>query len=171
MDPIGFQSGSANFYEYTRNSPNDYSDPHGFCPTCSAQPTIPISPPGVSVDFNIAITKDAMWQLQFQNTGTELNWFYNMVNTGNPWDYKQQGEQYVDFGNFNFGATCGAMGYSLYFCQSAAGLARDWRALRLRLPLGSGIPFVIPPYGDQANDQRQIMAGYQYQQWAALCNH
>ena len=55
------------------------------------------------------LTDDAMRQIGGDYTGTQLAWFHDMVNTGNAWDYKQQGEQYVDFGNFNYGATCGEM--------------------------------------------------------------
>ena len=60
------------------------------------------------------------------------------------------------------------MGWSLYFCQSAAGLAHDYRASNLGLPLGKGIPYLIPPYGDQVADQDQIANGYYYQIWKQL---
>jgi hypothetical protein len=93
-----------------------------------------------------------------------MAFFNDMVTTGSSWDYKQQGEQYVEFGNFNYGATCGAMGYSLYFCQSAAGFARSRRAQSLGLPRGKGVPFITPPYGDQVADQTQIANGYRYYQ-------
>jgi hypothetical protein len=32
-------------------------------------------------------------------------WFYYAVRNHVPWDYKQEGSQYENFGNFNFGAT------------------------------------------------------------------
>ena len=115
------------------------------------------------------LTYEAMHDIGGDYTGTQLAWFVDMVNTGNPWDYKQQGEQYVDFGNFNYGATCAAMGWSLLVCQGSAGLAHDWRAYKRNLPLGNGIPFLLPPYGDQSADQAQIANGYWYYMWKEVC--
>jgi RHS repeat-associated protein len=169
-DPIRFIGGN-NFYAYVGNSPLTWFDPQGLCKNyCTNPPPIPMAPPGVSVDFNIMLTNDAMRQIGGDYTGTQLAWFYNMVNTGGPWDYKQGGQdQYVTFGNFNYGATCAAMGWSLYFCQSAAGLAHDWRAHKLGYPLGRGVPFFWSPYGDQSNDQIQIENGYNYLIWKIVC--
>lgn len=39
--------------------------------------------------------------------------------------------QYVDAGNFNYGAVCAAMGHSVEYCQSAAGLALIGRSVSL----------------------------------------
>ncbi|MCI6694242.1 MAG: polymorphic toxin type 44 domain-containing protein, partial [Campylobacter sp.] len=36
--------------------------------------------------------------------------FYNLVKSGGPMDYKTQGSQYEDFGNYNYGAMARAMG-------------------------------------------------------------
>ncbi|WP_233592622.1 polymorphic toxin type 44 domain-containing protein [Erwinia psidii] len=32
-------------------------------------------------------------------------WFYQQIRNKGPWDYKQQGASYQNFGNFNYGAT------------------------------------------------------------------
>ncbi len=168
-DPIKFMGG-INFYAYVGNSPLNWVDPQGLCPNdCDNPPPIPVAPQGVSTDFNLMLTNAAMRQIGGDYTGTQLAWFYDMVNTGEPWDYKLQGEQYVDYGNFNYGATCGAMGWTQYFCQSAAGLAHDWRAHNLGRALGHGIPFLIPPYGDQSADQDQIAKGHNYLKWKRRC--
>jgi hypothetical protein len=89
------------------------------------------------------------------------------------WEYRANllldGASTNNFGNFNYGVTCSDMGWSLFLCQSAAGLAHDWRAHSQGLPLGKGIPFLIPPYGDQAPDQAQIANGYNYLRWKRRC--
>jgi RHS repeat-associated protein len=104
-------------------------------------------------------------------------YLYDQFHTGGPQDYKtSDGPQYADFGNFNFGAVCGGMGFSLTYCQSAAGTGLLLRvgtqnALHdLHVPghqhhtyNGAGIPFIIPPFGDQPADSTQIAAGYAYQ--------
>ena len=185
-DPLGFGGGNVNLYGYAFGSPANLIDPFGLSSGggygggggsgmagrscgCGGNPfTAPPAPLGTSVDFNIMLTQYAMNDIGGDYTGTQLAWFYNMVNTSGPWDYKQQGDQYTDFGNFNYGATCGAIGWPLYFCQGAAGLAHDYRAFNLGLPLGNGIPYLIPPYGDQAADQDQIANGYYYQIWKQL---
>ncbi len=124
---------------------------------------VPNGPLGANVDFNVSLVNTALQtDLNWSSPTTKMAFFYDMVNTGNPWDYKQQDTQYVDFGNFNYGATCEAMRYSLYFCQSAAGFAHDRRLHKQGLPLGKGIPFLKPPYGDQTADQAQIAKGYRY---------
>ena len=44
---------------------------------------------------------------QSRRLSQDLGWFYNQVKNKGPWHYKQQGAQYQDFGNFNFGLTAG----------------------------------------------------------------
>jgi hypothetical protein len=135
---------------------------------CNNPPSLPS---GQSINFNIQQTKQVSQQLDPYNlnTGTRNWWFKHMVERGGPWDYKQYGEQYVDAGNFNYGATCGAMGEMLYYCQSMAGAARMSRAHKLKLPQGKGFPFILPPYGDQSSDQKQIAQGFSYSKNGTGC--
>ncbi len=95
---------------------------------------------------------------------TKLDYFYQIFKTGGTFDYKAGGnDQYVNYGNWNFGYVCGA-NYSSVFCQSAAGGNRMWRATTQgHNPFGSGIPLIKPPYGDQAPDNQQIRNGIQAQ--------
>ncbi|MHB8639107.1 MAG: polymorphic toxin type 44 domain-containing protein [Candidatus Acidiferrales bacterium] len=79
-----------------------------------------------------------------------------------------------DFGNFNYGAVCGNVGFSLTYCQSAAGLGlmgrTSYKDAEYYLGLGrhyqyngAGIPFLEAPFGDQPGDAAQIALGYAYQ--------
>jgi hypothetical protein len=120
-------------------------------------------------------------------------WLYGQFATGGPQDYKNQpwgGQGYVDFGNFNYGAVCGAVGFSLTYCQSAAGGNLIGRAAYLNVQNaannylagagaiesgiyspsqrgasynGSGVPLISAPYGDQAGDSEVISQGYAFQ--------
>jgi hypothetical protein len=90
---------------------------------------------------------------------TKLDFFDQVFQTGGPFDYKTGGDQYVDYGNWNFGYVCAA-NYGSLFCQSAAGMNRMWRAASQgNNPFGSGVPFIKSPYGDQAADNQQIRNG------------
>ncbi len=122
-------------------------------------PDVPESPLGASATFNAEIVRHVT---QGFNPVTKLHFFVEAFQTGGPFDYKSSGgDQYVDYGNWNFGYVCAA-NYSDAFCQSAAGMNRMWRAAKQgRNPFGSGLPFMVPPYGDQANDNRLIRAGLQ----------
>jgi len=102
---------------------------------------------------------------------TKLAYFDMVFRTGGAFDYKStyggagwgNPDQFVDYGNWNFGFVCGA-NYSSLFCQSAAGANRMWRtAMQRKNPFGSGVPFVKAPYGDQAADDQQIRNGIQAQ--------
>jgi hypothetical protein len=93
-------------------------------------------------------------------------WFRNQVKNKGPWDYKQQGPQYQDFGNFNFGATGLAtklFGETVLLeeagrAQVAAGTSRpEWG-----YPSSLGHPLGKPPYGDDPADQVQIKNGFAY---------
>lgn len=58
-------------------------------------------------------------------------------------------------GNFNYGAT-GSLFFGPTTLLSSAGIVQ-----LLTLPSNSsgGIPFVMPPYGDESGDQQDITAG------------
>jgi hypothetical protein len=93
---------------------------------------------------------------------TKVTFFDLVFRTGGTFDYKTSGgQQYVDYGNWNFGYVCGS-NYSALFCQSAAGANRMWLAATTgHNPFGSGFPFLKSPYGDQAVDNQQIQNGIQ----------
>ena len=104
----------------------------------------------------------------------DILWFYGEVRNNGDWDYKQQGKQYEDFGNFNYGATGAALGLDLTTLLRMAGFAsiqasypdRPWPgdpgggAAAILAGLGKG----IPPYGDDPHDQQEITLGFRYYQ-------
>lgn len=60
-------------------------------------------PPGANVDQNM---KEA------ESHKLNILWFHDQVHNKGPWDYKQIAKKYDDFGNFNYGATGRAAGFS-----------------------------------------------------------
>jgi hypothetical protein len=80
----------------------------------------------------------------------------NLMKRRGPWDYRtNQGQQYDDFGNFNFGAIAAEMGLPYYLTQNLAGYYQGEGP-------GSGVLFLSWPYGDDEAGALQIQAGYDY---------
>jgi hypothetical protein len=148
-------------------------------PTDCTQPpfTPPALPDGNTVNANIQ-------QGQYMGNGTPLPavdvWLFQQFQTNGPQDYKQSGQQYMDAGNFNFGAVCTSAGHGVGYCQSAAGLGLIGRTLIVniqraatgKLPVstgGAGTPFQDRPYGDQPRDSQQIANGASYAAWYQRC--
>ncbi len=86
-------------------------------------------------------------------------WFYDQVRNKGPWDYKQQGSQYEDFGNFNFGATGCAFGFPSEILLRGAGWAQQ-RAGTSKEEHGNW--WDNPPYADDPKVQEMIQLGIQY---------
>ena len=161
-DPVGFAGGDVNLFGYVGNAPLDYRDPFGLDKNSggSCAGSLPSAPPGVDVNTNMRIAA------QHYNP----MWFYNQVRNRGPWDYKQQGRgrefgggkynPYEAFGNFNYGATGAAFGFSDQTLLRMAGYAQ-WSA-------GTSVPEYgrpwgpFQPYGDDPWDQHWIQAGIRY---------
>ncbi|MDR2871540.1 MAG: type VI secretion system tip protein VgrG [Xanthomonadaceae bacterium] len=115
-------------------------------------PPVPEMPPGVDLEENIAQAKDMnIWD------------FYQSVRNKGPWDYKQQGSQYEDFGNFNFGMTGAAMGIPDDILLRGAGWAQS-RAGTSNDEYGNWYdpPWAGSSYGDDPADQEMIRQGIEY---------
>jgi len=84
-------------------------------------PEVPISPEGANLDLNIRRMEGAKFVSGaldaitggFPGATTLATWgmFYGLVKTDGSWDYKQYGNEYRAFGNFNYGATGAALGF------------------------------------------------------------
>jgi len=134
-------------------------------------PPVPAYPSGADINKNIETAKK-MGLASFLNPlkpvidARALLWFRNQVKNNGPWDYKQQGRQYQDFGNFNYGATGLALGLGETFllreagrAQIAAGTSKpEWGDPGSRANPWGG----KPPYGDDPDDQEQIKKGFAY---------
>lgn len=96
-------------YSDERNDQVNYNDPHGLRSESDGE--IPQVPPGVSIDDNI---------LKSQIMST-VSWV-NDVREHGDWDYKELDKDGNDeFGNFNYGATGRAQGFSEETLLRAAG--------------------------------------------------
>jgi len=121
-------------------------------PVCS----VPLAPYGVDINENIGAAK---W-----SPGLDLM-FYFYVRNGGPWDYKQMGKRFEDFGNFNFGATGAAAGYATPVLLRGAG----WAQVRAKtsnpawgVPFSLKSPFGTGTFGDDPHDQEMIRNGINY---------
>lgn len=90
---------------------------------------------------------------------TVYYWLYHQVRNKGPWDYKQQGAKYQNFGNFNYGATGIVAGIPEGILLRGAGWAQS-RA-------GTADPrwgywYKNIPYGDDPRDQYWIQQGIDY---------
>ena len=121
---------------------------------------VPPAPTGASATYDAKLVQEAtkgMWV-----PGTQSDYFLQLFITGGPFDYKSRygSDQYIDYGNWHYGYVC-ASTFSALYCQSAAGINRMYRAARsLHNPLGSGVPFLKQPFGDQAVDNAWVRKGF-----------
>jgi hypothetical protein len=116
---------------------------------------VPPAPPTADIGANMFLS-DIKSRDGFLS---RLSWFRNQVRNSGPWDYKQQGSKYEDFGNFNFGATGTAADFSSGLLYRGAGVASQ-RADPTRTGLGEW--FGRYPYGDDPADQEQIEKGIEF---------
>ncbi|NLY76124.1 MAG: type IV secretion protein Rhs [Firmicutes bacterium] len=112
---------------------------------------MPQAPPGVDVVKNIKETqKHFWWDPKFPI------WFYNQVRNRGPWDYKQLGSQYEDFGNFHYGV----VGKAGYFPDQVLFRMAGWAQTRSgNYQKENGSPWGKAPYGDDPRDQAMIQKG------------
>ena len=117
---------------------------------------IPTKPKGTCVEMNIWAAKS---QVGMVLGPSDYMWFFHMVRNGGPWDYKQGGRQFADFGNFNFGAVGYAMGIPEQILLRAAGWAQSQAGTSAS---SWSYWWWLTPYGDDPMDQKMIEAGIQY---------
>jgi RHS repeat-associated protein len=118
----------------------------------------PPGPPNASLARDIQMAEMIRAGAPVKFIGGSIVAFFVLVRTGGIQDYKTQGEQYERYGNYSYGVTGRALGFSPYFLLNAAGIQQ---LVGGNVP-GSGIPFLIPPYGDQASDQDAIRQGFKF---------
>jgi Bacterial toxin 44 len=131
-------------------------------------------PPNVSLENNIRIA------LEFKEANPDfsdrINWFQQMVKSNKDhhlsydksWDYKQIDRKYADFGNFNYGVVGTVLGFPPFILKWGAGAAQI--SSNTGKPLKSTLDNALfrKDYGDNPEDQIQIMKGILYAQSLGL---
>jgi hypothetical protein len=144
-------------------------DPVNILDIFGLDPSVPPAPPGANIDKNISDAQSM----------SVLEWI-NHVREGGSWDYKSLFRKignFEDFGNFNYGATCMAQGFSPSICLRAAGAVQICQHIvnpkghpynpSQGTPVDSGAFGVGPKdgtFGDAPNDPYQIAQGILYYQ-------
>jgi hypothetical protein len=138
-------------------------------------PPVTSAPPGVSLDDNIRKAERHRPQGPV-TVVSSAEWFRSMVTHRGDWDYKRRGKpaergkkaEYEDFGNFNYGATGTAIGFSLAQLLSEGGKLQAVPEGMTEKPKEWGYPagrFFGSgkyPYGDEPGDAKVVEAGRDY---------
>jgi len=129
----------------------------GIAPNKPSCPPLPAHP-----DWGENFQKD-IDMLNSQNPAFRLITFKQEVQTGGPWDYKDQvlgmQQAWADFGNFHYGFVGAGAGIPSSLLLWGAGAA-NWHDNPQPRPLyGSPFDPSNPTHGDQPGDQAQIQAG------------
>jgi hypothetical protein len=146
--------------EYWRTAPGSAKGQADNVGAVANDSGVPPAPSGVDIDANITEAEKNWWNPA---------WFYNQVNSRGPWDYKRRGAEYQNFGNFNYGATGAAMGFSEDTLLRMAG----WQQIHNKNSnpawgsnSGEILSFLglggTAPFGDDPEDQIWISRGYKY---------
>ncbi|HVW75219.1 MAG TPA: polymorphic toxin type 44 domain-containing protein [Rhizomicrobium sp.] len=124
-------------------------------------PVLPVAPPGVDVNKNIQRAEKTIPDPGLSTRPQAYGLMFQLFPDGHEMDYKTQGDQYRDFGNFNYGAFGSALGLSPYELHTGAGIQQmrsgTWSP-------SYGLPGLFPPAGDNPRDYEMIDEGIQYYQ-------
>jgi hypothetical protein len=123
--------------------------------------TVPLAPPGVSIDQ----------QMKEAASRRDPLWFYNQVRDGGAWDYKSQKPKgkYEPYGNFLVEAAGTALGFPPWALRRGSGAYQIYKDAtnaakegRLKINLSNGLPWGDHPYGDNPDDPAKIEPGIRY---------
>jgi len=132
----------------------------------SRDPGIPAAPPNVSVNDNMRRARELQDTIMngMPHDMPPPDPAYGIMTALFPkdheMDYKKDGGQYRDFGNFNYGAVGSVLGINPYVLHGAAGLVQmkdgTWDP-------DFGLPFLTGQSGDNKQDYGQVDKGIAYE--------
>ena len=129
-----------------------------------SKPSVPVHPKSADVDKNMCSVEgkgDPLGESSTLGAAANIALWVDKVKPGGVWDYKRYSPKsdpllYEDFGNFHYGATGRALGFSEETLLRGAGAVQS-----VRRPEWGG-PFGGSPYGDDPRDQTMIKLGIEY---------
>jgi RHS repeat-associated protein len=148
---IGMLSYAAN-PNLTRNNESKRSGGNkGQKPQKPQCPAVPSPGPGKE-ELDEAI-KDAQWDFANSSRWRSASNFFQSVKPGGDWDWKERIDGSAEYGNFSYGATGRAYGYSLAKLQGMATVVQAYDDIKHGQFDG---------FGDNAGDPEAIAAGSKY---------
>jgi len=121
-------------------------------------------PPGVSVDKNMERAQQAVngvAHIPLPPDPVAYGLMTQLFSPDHEMDYKRGGHpEFRDFGNYNYGAVGSATGLTPYELHSAAGAVQ---MLQNHWEPSYGVPYLVPPFGDNRQDYEKIDEGIAYQ--------
>jgi RHS repeat-associated protein len=158
----GFDAATSSCISWLLGDEPDIDGPQeGGSPQAVACPAVPVAPPDANLRNNIVETQMRRGMMTPPNANI---WWVNQVKPGGAWDYKLQTPDHIlydPYGNFTFGATGAALGFSLDQLLRGGGFVAQTTEHNLLSAILKQL-FGGELHGEAPWDAEVIKAGYTY---------